>query len=387
LETPLDPTITFLDDPLRILRAVRFAIRFQMTMDAAIISAAQDPKIQSALQQKVSRERVGKELEGMLSGKSANALQALQTMLQLRLLSSIFILPSKGVHCNGISGTILGTSYPTADAKMQQQLHHEAFDESHALASIVPSVWEAHSTAKRENESSKQGIESPTSIVDSRLLPLTTYLLPFRTLYYSDIPKSQSTNSIEKQINVVTFMVKDGFKFKNTDVYAITTLINVLDRMMNLIIDHATGNAQRLSIGLLVRESKELWVTALVLGVVLLIRQQQLQNAAPGDAPMETVDWIQVGNSLYSDIVYKFQLDQCWNSIRPFFNGKELIQVLEIPHGPLVGIFMEEQMRYRIQYPEATPDECRKHLRHFQETQPQTLETVPSRNSKKKKKT
>jgi tRNA nucleotidyltransferase (CCA-adding enzyme) len=392
LETPLDPTVTFLDDPLRILRAVRFAIRFQMTMDAAMVSAAQDPNIQTALQQKVSRERVGKELEGMLSGKSANALQALQTMHQLHLSSSMFILPIMGVHCNSISGSILGIPYPTADSDRQQQLHQNGYDESQILAFILPRVWESHNVTKRENESSKQVVELPVSIVDRRLLPLAIYLLTFRTLYYTDIPKSISTNSVEKQICVVTFMVKDGLKFKNTDVHAMSTLMNVLDRMIELIVDYASGNAQRLSIGLLVRETKDLWVTALVLGVVLLIRQQQRQAAtgeitSPNDAPMRSMDWMQMGNALYTDIVYKFQLDQCWNTIRPLFNGKELIQILQIPHGPLVGIFMEEQTKYRIQYPDATPDDCRQHLLRFREAEPQALETVPSHASKKKKKT
>jgi tRNA nucleotidyltransferase (CCA-adding enzyme) len=45
IRTPIEPYITFHDDPLRILRVVRFAVRFQFLIDKDIELAAQNEDI------------------------------------------------------------------------------------------------------------------------------------------------------------------------------------------------------------------------------------------------------------------------------------------------------------------------------------------------------
>jgi len=62
LRTPLDARVTMMDDPLRILRALRFTITkdFQMHMD--IWEAMKQPNILQKLEQTVSHERIREEL-------------------------------------------------------------------------------------------------------------------------------------------------------------------------------------------------------------------------------------------------------------------------------------------------------------------------------------
>ncbi|ETW04494.1 hypothetical protein H310_04757 [Aphanomyces invadans] len=90
IRTPLAPTETFLDDPLRVLRAIRFASHYNFQLHSSIVQAMQTEPVQMALAQKVTRERVGIEVRKMLSG--TNPAQALHWMRQTNLLQ--IVLPT-----------------------------------------------------------------------------------------------------------------------------------------------------------------------------------------------------------------------------------------------------------------------------------------------------
>lgn len=68
IRTPLEPLQTFRDDPLRVLRSIRFASRFGYTLVDDVVAAIKNAEILDALRTRISRERVGIELEKMLKG-------------------------------------------------------------------------------------------------------------------------------------------------------------------------------------------------------------------------------------------------------------------------------------------------------------------------------
>ena len=69
IRTPLEPYQTFKDDPLRVLRLIRFASRLGYQIDHETEKAMRNEDISVALKLKISKERVGTELEKMLRGK------------------------------------------------------------------------------------------------------------------------------------------------------------------------------------------------------------------------------------------------------------------------------------------------------------------------------
>eukprot|EP01038_Epipyxis_sp_PR26KG_P005712 gene5712-7884_t len=90
IRTPLPAFITLKDDPLRILRAVRFACRFNFDISDELIEASSNEIIHKTLQVKVSRERISKEVDLMFG--SFNNVRAVAILYYFNLFSSIFPL-------------------------------------------------------------------------------------------------------------------------------------------------------------------------------------------------------------------------------------------------------------------------------------------------------
>jgi len=102
--TPLAPLTTLLDDPLRTLRSVRFAARLRFTMGDALVEAARDESVRKALAEKVSRERIGCEIDLML--RSPDPVGAMRLLINLNLARTVFPMEKilgdgKTVNSNG----------------------------------------------------------------------------------------------------------------------------------------------------------------------------------------------------------------------------------------------------------------------------------------------
>ena len=69
LRTPLAPLETLRDDPLRLLRGIRFASTFGFDLDDGFAEVAALPEIVAALASKVSRERIGIELRKVFASR------------------------------------------------------------------------------------------------------------------------------------------------------------------------------------------------------------------------------------------------------------------------------------------------------------------------------
>jgi tRNA nucleotidyltransferase (CCA-adding enzyme) len=93
IRTPLEPTQTFKDDPLRVLRLIRFASRLDYVIEPETAKAMGNPEIQDVLKIKISRERVGIELEKMLKGPRPR--MALAFIERFSLYRTVFTDPTR----------------------------------------------------------------------------------------------------------------------------------------------------------------------------------------------------------------------------------------------------------------------------------------------------
>ena len=88
IRTPTSAAVTFRDDPLRVLRAARFAARFGYSVDVEVSEAAASSAVHSDLRLKVTRERVGIELRKMF-GKGRTATRAMTLLSEWGLRQSV----------------------------------------------------------------------------------------------------------------------------------------------------------------------------------------------------------------------------------------------------------------------------------------------------------
>jgi tRNA nucleotidyltransferase (CCA-adding enzyme) len=383
LVTPLEPVQTFRDDPLRVLRAIRFAVRYQFQLDTAIQDACRLDEIHKALHVKVSRERVGKELEGMLSGKGANPVRALEMISRLQLAGSVFCLPKVGTdNVTAVKGHVLGQDYTGLDfdSDMARCLRKQGWQESQLLLKLLPRILQSHDTLAQQRPTASRR--------DDRLLPVGVYLLPFRTLKFEETKRSNNNSTSQtsssgstKTCNVAPYIFREGIKFKNKDVQAITVLEETVDRFMDFMCQVAADTAVdpttafcRLDTGLLLRTTKGLWPNCLIMATVLLVRKQQCEENTDGgvrstnsaaamtssDPNINKIDWLNVADQVYNAIC-DLSLDECWN-MKPLLDGKAVIQALALPRGPSVGTFLEEQVKWMLLNPNGSREECEAHL-------------------------
>jgi hypothetical protein len=94
LRTPLPASQTFIDDPLRVLRALRFAARYSLAIDREITRAASAPAVRRGLARKVSRERIGIEMRKLLE-HGAGFGDTLAWLLDAHLADVVFPFLSK----------------------------------------------------------------------------------------------------------------------------------------------------------------------------------------------------------------------------------------------------------------------------------------------------
>lgn len=92
VRTPLPALVTLQDDPLRALRVVRFACRFNFDIAEDLITAFSNDQVREALQRKVSKERVTAELHAMF--KHHNAIRAAYLLYSFDLLPIIMDIPA-----------------------------------------------------------------------------------------------------------------------------------------------------------------------------------------------------------------------------------------------------------------------------------------------------
>lgn len=97
LRTPLDPMITLLDDPLRMLRGLRFSITKGFIIDSKLWNSMLDSRVLDKLKEVVSHERMREEITKMMKHdtiKSLELLSKIPGLMEIVFSNGMWLMPT-----------------------------------------------------------------------------------------------------------------------------------------------------------------------------------------------------------------------------------------------------------------------------------------------------
>ncbi|XP_048324968.2 CCA tRNA nucleotidyltransferase, mitochondrial isoform X2 [Ziziphus jujuba] len=188
--TPLPPKATFMDDPLRVLRAIRFGARFEFILDEELKEAAAGDDVKGALAAKISRERIGTEIDLMISGKQP--VKAMAYICDLKLFWVVFSLPPKFEPAVSEGCDRLCIGYLDATWNLIQLIGCSTFSDEYR-----------------------------------RLCLYAAMFLPLRKTIYKD--------NKAKKIPVVNYILRESLKRKASDAETVINVHNAMEKFLSLI--------------------------------------------------------------------------------------------------------------------------------------------------------
>ncbi|EJU00882.1 hypothetical protein DACRYDRAFT_108237 [Dacryopinax primogenitus] len=322
--TPLPPRQTFLDDPLRVPRAIRFSARFNFVLDPALREAAALKEVKDALMQKVSRERVGIELEKMLKGP--NPLLAIEHIHALTLYEAIYLLPAP--FSQSLSSPPLPSQTGLIASSVLSQL-------------LFPPRLR---TFQRVQDSQ----------IRKRLF-LASELTPYARVTYTEKRPSPAVEAI----------TREGLKLSNHDVTAMSALFAASELLSQPVLSRFPPPERR-SIGLVLRNPAVHdpvrglnWEDSLSFSLVQdLIPYWDLRDKRLKDGAEEVLRAYELFLARLEELGLPAAIEE-----KPRLDGKEISSTLNIRPGPAIGPILNSVVAWQLEFPEGTKEECRAWLR------------------------
>nr|API64775.1 Cca1p [Saccharomyces arboricola] len=336
LRTPLPAKQTFLDDPLRVLRLIRFASRFNFAIDPEVMAEMGDPQINSAFNSKISRERVGVEMEKILVGPTP--LLALQLIQKAHLDNVIFFWHNdKSV-----------VEYNEKNCQDMEKINHVYND--NILNSHLQSFIELYPMFVEKLPVLREKIGQSPSFQQNFILSAT--LTPLANLQIIGNPKKKVNNLL----SITESIVKEGLKLSKNDAVIIAKTVDSVSSYQEIALRFTDrSQIQKSEIGLFLRNFNGTWETVHFTSLLDLFLK------LPKSDPKKIESLFQNYNAFYS-YIFDNNLSSC-HELKPIVDGKQMAKLLQMKPGPWLGKINNEAIRWQFDNPEGTDAELIAHLK------------------------
>jgi len=103
----------------------------------------------------------------------------------------------------------------------------------------------------------------------------------------------------------------------------------------------------RKEVGLVMRETRQLWLASMTMALL-----DDMGNCTDSEVSKVVDLWTQLGKQIEAH-----QLVGVWD-LKPFFDGKQIIEMLHLKAGGIIGKVIHEQVCWQLQNPHATLEDC-----------------------------
>ncbi|KAJ1723003.1 CCA tRNA nucleotidyltransferase, mitochondrial [Coemansia erecta] len=323
VRTPMEPRQTFEDDPLRVLRVVRFASRFGYAVDGPTAEALGLADVRRALGAKISRERVGAEVALMAAGP--RPLVAIRLLIAHGLYPAVFRAPDT-----------LPAAADVLPADVAQRLTHEvlALLDTPRLAGCLPLADLAG------------GVDEAR-----RVLALAAYLYPFHAARVADGRR-------QTPVAAALVVMRDALKMSNHDMDTVVALHALAPAVAATAADIGRDPAavSRAHLGLEIRRAARLWPLAVVFAAAVdMLPVEGVSGAPMAEAVVEKY----VG---YVGCVGERGLERAFE-IKHLVDGRRAADILGVRPGPVIRQVLDRVLVWQLDHPEGTREQCEAFVR------------------------
>ncbi|KAK5581934.1 hypothetical protein RB653_003515 [Dictyostelium firmibasis] len=305
IRTPLPSLTTFLDDPLRVFRSIRFASRLGFKIDEELFMAGSNSIVKDAIKSKISHERIAKEFDGMLSGKRPSSSVGL--INDFGLFDCLFSLPTSGLD----------------------ELYIDQLKFSHQDSEIYCTIanhWIEVGNGFEEIDTKRQVI-------------LSALMLPFHGIQF------KNANKKNKEMSIIHYMFIEYIKFSNKDYDDVSLILECSEQLTKHIINfNATGEFNRKEIGLIIHRSAQLWLSVIITSFVQRREMPSKENIKKFFGFVEAIK--------------DRDLIGVWN-IKRLLNGKQVQDLLKRKPGTWLAPIVQLILEWQLENPTKTEQECK----------------------------
>lgn len=320
INTPKDPKISFNEDPLRILRVIRFATRFRFKLSENILD---NLMITNEFKNIISIQRIEKEFSKMLENNCYYS--SIYLLYKYKYLEYILDVEEYKKNNDSINSKLLVNSAMNIILIKSYIDKKDLFNEQ-----------------KKEEVNNKQKL---------KILNYACLLLPYKNFEITEK---------NKNINLSKLISTKKFLLPKTETNDINLIIEGENELLDIMKKKDEEIFTRINIGLYLMKYKYKNLSDIITLIICDEYLNSLNNNSEKiieDIDINKINSIIEKNMKIVEYIKKEKLENIEN-VKPLLDGKQIKQTFNIKNGKDIKKFIDILIREQINNPKITKEEC-----------------------------